>query len=90
MSPIIQRSAVEEMEEGSITARPAPGCVRCGGLMVHARYIDLLDDTGQLEFIAQRCIQCGDVVDPVIRHNRIRQAAASAQPPSQELTRQVA
>lgn len=46
-------------------------CVRCGGLMVADRYIDLLDDTGQLEFTANRCIQCGEVVDQTILRNRM-------------------
>jgi ferredoxin len=46
-------------------------CTRCGGLMVADRYIDLLDDTGQLEFTADRCIQCGEVVDQIILRNRM-------------------
>lgn len=46
-------------------------CNRCGGLMVSDRYIDLLDDTGQLEFTANRCIQCGEVVDQTILRNRL-------------------
>ncbi|HJU03812.1 MAG TPA: hypothetical protein VJ692_01580 [Nitrospiraceae bacterium] len=61
-------------------------CVRCGGMMVPSRYIDMLDDTGQLEFIGARCIQCGDVSDPVIRRNRIRQATLD-RPPAHELSR---
>jgi hypothetical protein len=46
------------------------GCPRCGGFMVQERYIDLLDDTGQLEFTADRCVQCGEVVDQTILANR--------------------
>ncbi|HEX3204018.1 MAG TPA: hypothetical protein VHQ67_04640 [Nitrospiraceae bacterium] len=46
------------------------GCGRCGGFMVEERYIDLLDDTGQLEFTAERCVQCGEVVDQTILANR--------------------
>ena len=53
---------------------PAP-CTRCGGLMVADRYIDLLDDTGQLEFTADRCIQCGEVVDQIILRNRMANQA---------------
>jgi hypothetical protein len=49
------------------------GCVRCGGYMTTGRYIDLQDDTGQIEFEAERCVQCGDVVDPIIRRNRAQQ-----------------
>lgn len=50
-------------------------CTRCGGLMVADRYIDLLDDTGKLEFIADRCIQCGEVVDHTILRNRMAHQA---------------
>lgn len=45
-------------------------CSRCGGLMVAEWCFDLLDDTGHLNFLAWRCIQCGDLVDPVILKNR--------------------
>lgn len=38
-------------------------CSRCGGLMVTEQSIDLP---------AQRCVQCGEIVDPVILHNRQR------------------
>jgi dissimilatory sulfite reductase (desulfoviridin) alpha/beta subunit len=30
----------------------------------------LLNSTGELEFAAKRCVQCGEVVDPVILRNR--------------------
>jgi hypothetical protein len=45
-------------------------CTRCGGLMVQEHCTDLLDNTGQLDFGARRCVQCGEVVDPVILYNR--------------------
>lgn len=45
-------------------------CARCGGLMVVDRCFDLLDDTGHLRFLARRCVQCGEVIDPVILRNR--------------------
>jgi ferredoxin len=63
----------------TIGVRVDPGqCTRCGGLMVADRYIDLLDDTGQLEFTADRCIQCGEVVDQIILRNRIASQARTA------------
>lgn len=40
--------------------------------MVEDRLIDLLDDTGHLQFVARRCVQCGEIVDPVILSNRDR------------------
>ena len=45
-------------------------CTRCGGLMVNDFCMDLLNSTGELEFAAKRCVQCGAVVDPVILNNR--------------------
>ena len=45
--------------------------------MVEERFMDLLDGTGQIEFTAQRCVQCGEVVDPVILLNRLHPAATA-------------
>lgn len=45
-------------------------CTRCSGLMVSDFCMDLLSSTGELEFAAKRCVQCGEVVDPVIQRNR--------------------
>jgi len=49
-------------------------CARCGGLMVNDFCMDLFNSTGELDFVARRCVQCGEVIDPVIERNRrIRQ-----------------
>ena len=45
-------------------------CIRCGGLMVTDFSMDLLFCIGEAEFFAKRCVQCGEVVDPVILSNR--------------------
>ena len=45
-------------------------CARCGGLMVSDFFMDLLNSTGELDFAAKRCVQCGEVVDPLIHRNR--------------------
>jgi len=45
-------------------------CSRCGGLMVPEQCFDLRSDSGHLDFLAKRCVQCGDLVDPVILRNR--------------------
>jgi len=45
-------------------------CSRCGGLMVVEQCFDFLDDSGHLSFFANRCVQCGELVDPVILENR--------------------
>ena len=49
-----------------------PHCKRCGGLMVKEHCTDLFDETGQMEFPALRCLQCGNLVDAIILLNRLR------------------
>ena len=48
----------------------ADACARCGGLLLTQHYIDLLDDTGQIDITAWHCTMCGEVIDPVILKNR--------------------
>jgi hypothetical protein len=38
--------------------------------MVMEYYLDLQDDTGQIGITGLRCTNCGNVIDPVILHNR--------------------
>ena len=45
-------------------------CSRCGGLMVQDFCLDVLSSIGESKFAAKRCVQCGEVVDPVILRNR--------------------
>lgn len=45
-------------------------CERCHGLMVVDSFIDLQDDSGHLWLRARRCVNCGEVSDPVIIENR--------------------
>ena len=55
-------------------------CARCGGLMVTDFCMDLLFCIGETEFPARRCVQCGEIVDPVILRNRgITHAPVTAQ-----------
>jgi ArsR family metal-binding transcriptional regulator len=56
-------------------------CARCGGLMVSDFCMDLLNGTGELEFAVKRCVQCGEVVDPIIQRNRqLWQESMTVQP----------
>jgi hypothetical protein len=56
-------------------------CTRCGGFMVNDSYMDLLNTVGESKFAAKRCVQCGEVVDPVILSNRgFKQEPVTAQP----------
>jgi len=55
-------------------------CGKCGGLMVTDFCMDLLFCIGETEFAAKRCVQCGEIVDPVILHNRqLRQNSMAVQ-----------
>lgn len=45
-------------------------CARCEGLMLQEVFADLRDDTGRLMFEGWRCINCGEVVDPVVLEHR--------------------
>ena len=49
----------------------AARCLRCGGLMVAEPCTDFWDNTENLA--VRRCVQCGEVIDPVILQNRQRQ-----------------
>jgi hypothetical protein len=48
-------------------------CVRCEGLMVPDRFIDL-EETGHLWMSGCRCMNCGHVADAVTEQNRKLQA----------------
>jgi RNase P subunit RPR2 len=61
-------------------------CLRCGGFMVNEVSMDLMNSTGELECVTTRCVQCGDILDPVILSNRrIRQEAMTVQRAGQTL-----
>lgn len=45
-------------------------CLRCGGLMVNEVCVDLMNSSSELECPTRRCLQCGDILDPVILRNR--------------------
>ena len=58
--------------------RQESSCTRCGGLMVPDFCTDLLNGSGSLDCSTLHCVQCGDIVDPVIRWNRHLQRLAGA------------
>ncbi len=61
-----------------LASRQEANCMRCGGLMVRDFCTDLLSGASGFDCTTSRCVQCGDVVDPVIRWNRYLQQAAGA------------
>lgn len=63
----------DRKRESPVAAGPPAGqvrCWRCRGLMVVESCFDFASDTGQLDCLTRRCVQCGEVNDPVILQNR--------------------
>ncbi len=52
-------------------------CHRCGGLMVHDNCLDVLSDSGEVEVKVMRCCACGELIDPTILRNRMRDSKVS-------------
>jgi hypothetical protein len=61
---VTQRQSIEATAQSWASTHSAKRCPRCNGLMVAEWCQDLSD------YRAQRCVQCGEVVDPVILQNR--------------------
>jgi hypothetical protein len=65
----------ERMKEASRLFRDelrgAAGCSRCGGFLVVEPYYDCR---------VQRCVQCGDLLDPVILQNRLHRLDPKQRP----------
>ncbi len=57
--------------QGPVTEQDMHACKRCGGLLSREGLFDLFDDTGQMRRWAQRCVQCGDIVDALILRRRM-------------------
>lgn len=57
-------------------------CTRCEGVLVPDYSFDHLDASTPDRIRTWRCVMCGDVVDPVILHNRRTQAAHKAAAPA--------
>lgn len=45
-------------------------CSRCMGLMIVEGAFDSIVGAGHADCLVRRCVQCGEVVDPVILQNR--------------------
>jgi hypothetical protein len=77
MATAANRTKIDELkQEMSLRVQHEPNCSRCGGLLVGDLSIDGLNSTGELDFAAERCVQCGEVIDPIILKNRRLQQAS--------------
>jgi len=50
-------------------------CQRCHGFMIRESFLDMRDDTGCLSFKGWKCLNCGELVDPVVLMHRIEAPA---------------
>lgn len=64
-----QRVSTTELAMPTLV-RGAARCVRCKGLLVPEHIESLRDHDPEHLSVALRCVQCGDVIDPVILVNR--------------------
>lgn len=62
--PVTQQQSIEAAARSWARIHSTDRCPRCGGLMVAEWCQDLSGYT------AQRCVQYGEVIDPVILQNR--------------------
>ena len=46
-------------------------CGRCEGMLVCEPLTDIFDETGKIQCEGWRCINCGDITDPLIRYHRV-------------------
>ncbi len=51
-------------------------CSRCTGLMVVEQGFDSMLGSSEADVSLRRCVQCGEVVDPIILRNRRSQRAS--------------
>ena len=61
---VTQQQSIEATAQSWARIHSEDRCPRCSGLMVAEWCLDLSDHA------AQRCVQCGEIVDPVILRNR--------------------
>jgi len=53
-------------------------CARCHGLMVVDNLVDIRESFLPMWMRGMRCVACGNVVDALIAHNRMRQQTETA------------
>lgn len=68
MSHIDTNGKTQDIRPGSQASEDS--CHRCGGLKLTDYYMDLQDDTGQIDITVRRCPACGEVIDQIILQNR--------------------
>jgi hypothetical protein len=70
----IKQDTTQSMSTSSVKSvdpRHSDTCTRCGGFMVSHWCMNVNYDAGGMEILTKRCLQCGEVIDPVILENRL-------------------
>lgn len=55
-------------------------CTRCQGLMVADDLLDMQESYLPMWMRGLRCIACGNIVDPLINHNRLVRQSGAGRP----------
>ena len=63
-------------------------CPRCGGLLVRTPFVDLLEEGAHPDHAARRCVQCGEIIDPIILRNRSPRRSSTVEPDRRALALQ--
>lgn len=61
-------------------------CSRCQGLLVRDHFLDFDGTIGHMWASGYRCMNCGNVLDPVIEKHRLAKNQPALTPPHHELT----
>jgi hypothetical protein len=64
-----------------LLARSTSACSRCGGLLVKTFCITPKEGIADFQIDVMKCLQCGDIVDPVILKNRFCEDLPNPRPP---------
>jgi len=59
-------------------------CVRCQGLMIVDRFVDM-DQSGNAQFVGWRCLVCGNITDSLIAANQQQPPALKRSLPKRPL-----
>ena len=59
-------------------------CPRCHGLMVREHFLDFHGTIGHMWASGHRCMNCGNVEDPIIEHHRLAKKEEALARPSND------
>ena len=60
-------------------------CTRCQGCMAKDHFLDLMESAESVWMTGWRCLNCGNVLDPVMERNRLGRGMAAVVSTTREL-----